>query len=195
MTQPNFLQVQNSLDRAVEFVESHPDLESSGLYGPALGELRAAFLDRTTRNDELYTRWRVLLGEQGCASRDVKLEYDSVLELADEHAYDDAPKRPIVYSDEEQLFPLVRETINWLAAKGDQWEWIAKKITALEELIEEAKRRRKISENARIEFTVDVKRRISVYDSAVALLREYLKDAKRDGSAYDSFAAVTLDIL
>ncbi len=195
MTQPNFLQVQNSLDRAVEFVQAHPDLESSRLYGEGLQDMQAAFTDRTTRNDELYTQWRVLLGHQGGAARDVKLEYDRVLELADEHAYDDAPERPIVYSDEEQLFPLVREVIAWLNAKGDQWEWTGKKATSLGELLEEASRRRKISDDARVQFTVDVKRRIGAYDSAVALLREYLKDAKREGAAYESFAAVKLDVL
>ncbi|MFT6400384.1 MAG: hypothetical protein ACJAYU_005155 [Bradymonadia bacterium] len=195
MTQPNFLQVQNSLDRAVEFVKAHPDLESSRLYGEGIEEMQAVFGACTTRNDVLYTKWRVLLGLQGGAARDVKLEYDRVLELADEHAYDDAPKRPIVYSDEEQLLPLVRETIAWLAAKGEQWEWTAKKIASLEELLEDASRRRKISDDARIEFTADVKRRIGAYDASVALIREYLKDAKREGEAYESFAALKLDIL
>lgn len=195
MTQPNFLQVQNSLNRASEFVKAHPDLESSKLYAAQLEDMRSAFEDRTDQNDRLYTEWRERLGEQGSAARDVKRAYDRVLELADEHAYDDAPTRPIVYTDEDQLFPLVRDTISWLNSKNDEWEWLANSRTTLEEALEETSRRRTIADDARVVFTLDVKRRISVYDASVALLREYLHDAKREGSRYESFSAVALDIL
>jgi hypothetical protein len=195
MTQPNFLQVQNSLTRACAFVVAHPDLESSNLYAEHLEEMCTAFEDRTEANDRLYTTWRERLGEQGVAARDAKRAYDRVLELADEHAYDDAPVRPIVYTDEEQLFPLVRETISWLGTKNDEWEWLSASQAELEQSLEETTRRGTIAEDARVVFTVDVKRRIAVYDASVALLREYLKDAKREGSRYASFSAVTLDIL
>lgn len=195
MTQPNFLQVQNSLDRACAFVNAHPDLESSGLYAGKLEEMRQIFKDHTEQNDRLYTCWRERLGEQGSAARDVKLSYDRVVELADEHGYDDIPSRPIVYSDEEQLFPLVRETISWINAKNDEWGWLATSRTELGEALEEASRCRGIAEDARVEFTVDVKRRIAAYDASVALLREYLRDARRDGSRYESFADVALDVL
>ena len=195
MTQPNFLQVQNSLNRASEFVKAHPDLESSKLYGEQLDEMRIAFEERTGQNDALYTIWRERLGEQGKGARDVKHTYDRVVDLADEHAYDDVPARPIVYTDEEQLFPLVRDTISWIASKNDEWEWLGASRLELEEALEEASRRRTISDDARIVFTVDVKRRIAVYDASVALLREYLHDAKREGSRYESFSAVALDIL
>ena len=195
MTQPNFLQVQNSLNRACAFVKAHPDLDSSGLYAAKLDDMRDMFEKHTEDNDRLYTAWRERLGDQGSAARDVKLAYDRILELADEHGYDDVPARPIVYSDEEQLFPLVRETIAWIESKNDEWDWLAKSQEELEEALEEASRRRTISEDARVEFTVDVKRRIAAYDASVALLREYIKDAKRDGSRYESFEAVALDVL
>lgn len=193
MTQPNFLQVQTSLDRACAFVETHPDLQSSERYGARLSEMRARFAKATRDTDGRYTEWRKAVGNELGEYQLIKQEYDRVLEMADEHGYDDAPQRRIVYSEADQLFALVEETVAWLRGLGDEWAWTGEAAEKLTRLVEESRGRAAAQKALYQQYTVEVKRRVSAYDDAVSLIREYLADARRDGGRFEDYAALRLD--
>lgn len=195
MTQPNFLQVQSSLDRACAFVEAHPDLESSSRYGQSIAAMRERFLAATRATDARYTAWRQALGAELGRYQQIKTEYDRVVELADEHGYDDVPRRRIVYTESDQLFRLVGDSVAWLRKQGDEWPWMAERATHLERLVEESTARARAATALYQQYTVEVKRRVTAYDDAVALMREFLADAKRDGSEFDDFERIRIDVL
>lgn len=195
MTQPNFLQVQTSLDRAVAFVDAHPGLSSSERYGDALRAMRARFFAQTKATDERYTEWRGLRAAENTQYRDVKRLYDEVVELADEHGYDDVPRQRVVYTDEEHLNRLVDATIAWIDSKDGEWDWLGEKRAEFLRRRAEAESRRAAHAEVFHAYTVEVKRRVTAYDDAVALIREYLTDAAREGRQFESFAGLQLDVL
>ncbi len=195
MTQPNFLQVATSLKRAVAFCEARPELQSSQRYGEGVREAREHFEHATRETDATYTRWRQLLGEELKEFRDMRLEYDRVMALADEHGYDDAPRRKIVYTERDHLMTLIGETIAWLKGHEGEWDWIAESIGALESHVAEARRRRKMSQVTYEAYTISVKARVAAYDHSVALVREYLRDANSEARGDEALARVQLDVL
>lgn len=195
MTQPNFLQVATSLKRAVAFCEARPELVSTQRYGEAVREAREHFEHATRETDATYTRWRQLLGEELKEFRDMRLEYDRVMALADEHGYDDAPRRKIVYTERDHLMTLIGETITWLKAHEGEWDWISECIGALESHVAEARRRRKMSQVTYEAYTISVKARVAAYDHSVALVREYLRDANSEARGDQALARVQLDVL
>ncbi|MCB9519564.1 MAG: hypothetical protein H6698_04845 [Myxococcales bacterium] len=195
MTQPNYLQVQTALDGAVRYCAAHPDLSSSGVYADRLAAMRDAFDAATTQTDASYSRWRVVLGEELKALKAVKVEYDRTLELADEHGYDGLPKGQIVYTEPTQLQPIVEATIDWLSARSTEWPWMASRAAVLRSGLTTAATRKRDAEAAYTRYTVDVKGRVVAYDQAVALLREYIHDARRDAGHHHPYDGVVLDVL
>ncbi len=195
MTQPNFLQVQTSLDRSCAFVEAHPGLECSERYGAALADMRDQFARQTGATDRRFTEWRMLIAEETKQYRDIKLCYDEVLELAEEHGYEDAPRQAIVYADEAHLFNLIGITMEWLSGLGDEWAWPAKMKAELTKKLAEAASRKASTQECFQQYTVEVKRRVDAYDGAVSLLREFLKEARVDGGKFDDFSRLALDVL
>lgn len=195
MTQPNFLQVQTSLDRACAFVEAHPDLSSSARYGAALAAMRDRFVESTRSTDASYSRWRNALGEERSRYRDVKHVLDDIAALADEHGYDDAPRARIIYTDTEQLRPLAEQTRQWLGDHSDDWTWVSEQAARLQNVLAESADLAAQATRLYQQYTVAVKRRVTAYDDAVALVREYFVDAKREGERFDDFARVKLDVL
>lgn len=195
MTQPNFLQVQTSLDRSCAFTEAHPGLSCTNLYKERLFDMRARFAAHTAATDRSYTAWRNLVASEATQYRDIKRVYDHVVELADEHGYDDVPRAQIIYTDEQTLFMLVNQTIVWMESKDEEWDWLSTKVAEFRKLIAESKERKSAADDAFQMYTVDVKRRVNAYDDATALLREFLKDATPEAKKFDGFGRLQLDVL
>jgi len=195
MTQPNFLQVSNSIERVCAFVDAHPDVSSSERYGSKLEALRRQWDAATSATDRSYIGWRDRVGAELQAVRSMKLAVDRVVELADEHGYHDVPRRRVVYDDAAQVFALVEDTMSWLESKGADWPWIATMTAEIDTLRQASTARRGEAAQCYRDYCVEVKRRVEAYDAAVALLREYLRDAGRDSARFDDFATLQLDVL
>jgi len=194
MTQPNFLQVANSLRFAVTFCEEHPGYRSSERYHESLRAARDYFAKATLETDHLYTRWRQLLGEELKQFRDARLAYDRAAALADEHAYDAFPRRKIVYTDRELLLTLLRETVAFLDGEGDTWPWLKEQSRILSDHIQEAQRRRKLASVMYDSYVAAVKARVTAYNHAVPLVREYVSDARPELNTADDFSRVEIDV-
>jgi hypothetical protein len=195
MTQPNYLQVQNALDGAVAQCDAHPELSGSRLYRTRLATVRDGFRHATEHTDAEYAAWRVRVGEELKQLRQIKVAYDRVAERADEHGYDDLPKRSIVYTEPTQLFPLVDATLAWLDAHAAEWSWCATSASELRALVAASDTRKRAASDAYTRYTVEVRRRIEAYDAAVSLLREYIFDARREAGSHHPYHGVELDVL
>src|SRR5699024_7870740 len=103
MIQPNFLDLDWRVRRALDLVQEHPDKASSHAYGKSLDDALKRFRATNSSTDTTYTTWRVVRGKQMTAFRDLRLASDRARALADEHAIDGYPSQRIVYTDEEEL--------------------------------------------------------------------------------------------
>jgi hypothetical protein len=193
MTQPNFLQVERALTGSLAFVAANPNRISSVQYGSALSEMHARWLAATEETDLMYSDWRTVRGDRMRQFRRIRVVYDQVLELADEHAYDDAPTRKIVYTEEEDLLALVDDTLAWLDSKGTEWDWVTERAMQLRTLRAEAVELRKTSEAKFQKYSIIVKYRVAAYGDAVSLLREYLRELHADPGSAEG--APELDVL
>lgn len=193
MTQPNFLQVTNALSASVAFARANPDRMSTAHYRELLEQMQARWAAATKETDTVYTEWRVLRGDRMRAFRKLRVAYDRVLELADEHAYDDVPTRQIVYTEEDDLLALIDDTVAWLDGKGDEWEWLAEQASLLRASRASCVELRKDSEAKFRKYSIIVKVRVAAYGDAVSLVREYLREIDSEpGTASD---APVLDVL
>ena len=194
MSQPNFLQVERSLHNAIAFVNKHPSLLSSKFYKDSLTTSSNRFLQMTKETDLDYRNWRQLLGRQLLAFKSIRLAFSDLWALCDEHAYD-IPKRRVLYTEEEEVFKLLDESIAFLEDKKDQWPWIEKMYALLLELKEDAKTRQKQTKRLYQAYTITVKTRVDGYQKAVSLVREYVKDAREDSTHLDGFKDISFDIV
>ena len=126
--------------------------------------------------------------------RDLRLEWDVVAALADEHAYDDFPARKIVYTEYDHLVALVKETIAWLQAKGSEWAWLDDKATRLGQMMVQAEQLEKESGALYDQYTGVVRRRVAAYADAVALLREYIGEVRREVGPGPELTQMSLDV-
>jgi hypothetical protein len=125
--------------------------------------------------------------------RRIRVAYDRVLELADEHAYDDAPTRKIVYTEEDDLLALIADTVAWLESKREEWDWPGEQAALLQTLVAEAVELRKTAEAKFQKYSIIVKYRVAAYGDAVSLLREYLRELHADPGSAEG--APELDVL
>lgn len=193
MTQPNFLQVTNALTASVDYARSNPDRTSSSHYLSALEQMAARWEAATTETDSLYTEWRLLRGDRMREFRKLRLAYDRVLELADEHAYDDVPRRQIVYTEEDTLLELIDDTLAWIDGKGDEWAWCGEHAGTMRGLVDSALSLRADCDGKFRKYSVVVKIRVAAYGDAISLLREYLREV--DSEPGTAAGAPVLDVL
>lgn len=194
MTTPNYLQVETALKRAVAFASDHPELTSTPHYQPLLEEMCVRFEAATAETDKVYSEWRLRRGDRMRAFRDMRLEYDRVVELADEHAYDDVPRRKIVYTEEDSLIGLIDATCEWLLSKGDEWAWTREREAALRAHKAKAESLREDCDARFQNYSIVVKYRVAAYADSVALLREYHREAKRDAGRSSGVEGFSLEI-
>lgn len=194
MTTPNYLQVETALKRATAFASSNPELTSTSHYLGLLEEMQARFAAATAETDSVYAGWRLRRGDRMRAFRDMRLEYDRVVELADEHAYDDVPRKKIVYTEEDSLLELIDATCAWLSSKGDEWAWTADKEASLKAQKATAMNLREDCDARFQNYTVVVKYRVAAYADAVALLREYHREAARDARGSEAVDGFSLEV-
>ncbi|MFT4705456.1 MAG: hypothetical protein ACI81R_003167 [Bradymonadia bacterium] len=195
MTQPNFLQVQNALSACVTFVDANASLTSSPYYLPKIHAMADRFEAATRDTDRVYSEWRVQRGQRMRHYRNMRLTYDKVLALADEHALDTVPNRRIIYTEEAALDALIGETVTWLTSQGEEWAWTAEYATTLTEMQSEAIRAAKESDAMFHRYSVIVKYRVAAYADAVALIREYAAEAKRDSKVGGGAETLVIDVL
>ena len=193
MYQPNYLEIDTKLAAALAFCERHPELRSAE-YGPAVRSVLERFRQVTRETDAHYTEWRVLLGKQLTAFKQARLSYDRGVALADEHGYDDFPRRKIVYTEEEHLLRLLADAMAWLKPREGEWPWIAELHGALQRHVQEAKQIRRQTDHVYQDYTHIIKRRVRAYQDSVAMLREFLRDVRAEGSFVEEAKAFTLDL-
>lgn len=194
MYQPNFLEAETKLQKAVSFCDAHPGLRSSQTYRALLQKTLHAFRFVTRETDELHTRWRLALGDQLRRFKHARLSYDEVVELCDEHGLDDVPRRKIVYTEPDHLKALLSDTIAYLETKESEWDWIPPLILRLKSHLSEAAAQRKATETLYREYTVVVKRRVAAFEDVVAVLKEYLKDSRSEASELEGYGSFQLRI-
>lgn len=195
MTQPNFLSVTRSLDAALSFCSKNPTLRSSTAYNARLTHTQRHFAAMTTETDAAYTRWRQAVGTELTALRQLRLEIARVMELLDEHGYDEAPARRIIYTERADMLRATDELVQFLTRHQSEWEWIPGRIAALRGLVASAEERRRSAEGLLATYQVQVKARVSAYGQALADVREYLHDVRgdvRDSAALRELELVTL---
>lgn len=180
MIQPNFIELDWRVSRALELADARPDARSSSTYRPLLQASLENFRTMTEETDLTYTRWRTLRGEQMKAFRDLRLESDRTYALCDEHGLDGYPSKRIIYTDEEELMAFVEEAVAYLQANTERWKWIAGAITRLESGRKAAAELKREELAAYRRYTERAKDRIGAYDQLFGLFRDYLRDARGD---------------
>lgn len=193
MIQPNFLDLDWRVRRAIDLVEANPDKPSSSAYEERLKTALHQFRATNKDTDQTYTQWRMLRGRQMTAFRDLRLTSDRARALCDEHALDDYPSQRIVYTDEDELIAFVTDAIEYLKQHVDEWKWVGQKITALESGIEGAAQL-KLEEKAAFRlYVARAKERVSTYDRLYSTFRSYLSDARNDMSSDPKYVEIRLE--
>lgn len=193
MNPPNFVQVSTALGAAVVACEQRPATSSSRIYLGRLSTVRDTFADATRQTDANYTEWRRAVGRELLQFRKIRVELDRIAELADEHGYDDVPRRRIVYTERDALLGLVDEVVGFLDAHQTEWDWLVPAAKRLRELVSEAKAAKLESEKLFTVYTIAVKERVAAYTAAVSLLREFARDARSELGSADAFEKARLD--
>lgn len=194
MYQPNFLEVETRLRRAVAFCDAHPELVSSRDYRGRLQAILQHFMDVTQSTDRLYTSWRLKLGEQLLAFKRARQDWDRIVALCDEHAVDGLPRKPIVYTEFAPLIERLRETVAFLDAHPADWDWMTEMSRRLERAIGEAEELKKQAATIYGDYTVQVKRRVAAWEDAVAILKEYLGDSRLEAKRLDGYRDLEMRI-
>lgn len=180
MIQPNFIELDWRVCRALELADARPDARSSVTYRPLLTASLENFRKMTAETDVTYTRWRTLRGEQMKAFRDLRMESDRTYALCDEHGLDGYPSKRIIYTDEEELMAFVQEAVAYLQENTDRWDWVAGAITRLESGRKAAAELKREELASYQRYTERAKDRIGSYDQLFGLFRDYLRDARGD---------------
>jgi hypothetical protein len=193
MNPPNFVQVTDALLAAVAACEQKPSSSSARIYGQRLTQMRDVFGAATRATDLSYSVWRKSVGQELLRFRRIRVELDRVAALADEHGYDDLPRRRIVYTEREALLTLVDEVLAFLDARGTEWDWIVGQGKALRDLVADSAAVRAEADRLYRVYTVSVKERVAAYSAAVALLREFSRDARAELGDSAQFERARLD--
>ncbi|TVR04997.1 MAG: hypothetical protein EA398_00720 [Deltaproteobacteria bacterium] len=194
MYQPNFLEVETRLRRAVVFCSTHHELRSSADYRDRLAAVLDHF-ERTTRaTDALHTSWRLKLGEQLLAYKRARLAWDTAVALCDEHGVEGVPRDKIVYTEGDQLVALIEKTIAFLEERRTEWPWVEEKIRVLRSGITESRAVERDADTIFANYRVEVKRRVAAWEDAVALLKEYLRDSRLEASSLAGYRGLELRI-
>ena len=180
MIQPNFIELDWRVCRALELAEARPDARSSVTYAPLLKASLENFRKMTEETDLTYTRWRSLRGEQMKAFRDLRIESDRTYALCDEHGLDGYPSKRIIYTDEQELMDFTQGAIAYLQANTERWKWVSGAITRLETGRKAAAELKREELAAYRTYTERAKDRIGAYDHLFGLFRDYLRDARGD---------------
>lgn len=193
MIQPNFLDLDWRVRRAIDLIEANPEKPSSRAFGERLQTALSQFRATNKDTDHSYTQWRMLRGRQMTAFRDLRLTSDRARALCDEHALDDYPSQRIVYTDEEELIAFVTDAIDYLKKHVDEWKWVGEKITELESGIAAAEAL-KIEEKAAFRlYVARAKERVNTYDRLYSTFRSYLRDARNDMASNPDYTEIRLE--
>ena len=192
MIQPNFLELESKVRRALEMIDRNPGLRSSVSYGERLRSGLALFRQKNVETDLLYTSWRTLRGQQMKAFRDLRIELDRTRELCDEHAVDGFPTRRIVYTDEQELLEMAGDATAAIRGDIDTWPWIRATIDTIDSRIARAAELKRQEKTLYAEYTVRVKERVTAYDLLLAAFRQYLGDARTDASSLADLDSIQL---
>jgi hypothetical protein len=193
MTQPNFLQVANSLQNAITFCGANPGYRAASSYAAQLSAMASTFEEATRQTDARYTRWRQRVGEELLRLREIRMELQRIAELADEHGYT-LPTRRILYTERDDLLRVVNETTQALTPHSSDWEWIPARLSALKQLVELHDRKLREAGLLYTEYTVAIKQRVSAYEVAVRLIEEFCRDARSDVRQASELDAVSLEV-
>jgi len=192
MIQPNFLDLDWRVRRAIELVQNHPNTASSLAYGVKLQGALERFRATNTDTDATYTAWRMKRGKQMTAFRDLRLESDRTRALADEHAVDGYPTQRIVYTDEDELIAFVQSAIAFLKPRVDEWKWVQDQINKLDTGIANAATLKREEQAAFRLYTARAKERVAAYENLYALFKNYLRDAKNDHASDPQYQEIRL---
>lgn len=192
MIQPNFLDLDWRVRRAIELVQNHPDKASSLAYGVKLSRALDRFRATNTDTDATYTQWRMVRGKQMTAFRDLRLDSDRTRALSDEHAVDGYPTQRIVYTDEEELIAFVQNAIAFLKPHVGEWKWVQDQINTLDTGIVNAAALKREEQAAFRLYTARARERVAAYDDLYALFRSYLRDARNDLASHPKYQEITL---
>lgn len=180
MIQPNFLDLDWRVRRAIELVQNHPDNASSVAYGVKLQHALERFRATNASTDATYTAWRQMRGKQMTAFRDLRLHSDRTRALCDEHAIDGYPSQRIVYTDEDELIAFVQDAIAFLTPHIGEWKWVQEQINTLDGGISNAANLKREEQAAYRLYCARARERVAAYEDLYALFRSYLRDARND---------------
>lgn len=192
MIQPNFLELDWRVRRAIELTQTRPDTLSSRSYAAKLQASLDNFRTMTDETDHTYTAWRMVRGEQMKAFRDLRLESDRVRALGDEHGLDDYPSQRIVYTDEAELLEFIGRAVAYLQVHVDEWDWISGAISRLEAGVSAAADLKRKEQAAYKRYTERAKDRAGSYDSLFGMLKDYIRDARSDVSSDPIYQEIRL---
>jgi hypothetical protein len=192
MTQPNFLSVTRSLKAAIAFCETHPQLQSSRTYAELLQDRAGRFSRSTLSTDGSYTAWREAVGAELKQLRLLRVELARVMELLDEHGFDDLPDRRVLYTERNDLFLLADETLAILRTNASEWSWMSERMSAIAGLKTACDEKASAADVLLNRYRAGVTARVDAYEMAVKMVTEYLRDAHADATDRDGLKAVTL---
>lgn len=192
MIQPNFLEIDWRVRRAIELTEARPEALSSRTYQPKLNASLQHFRTMTDDTDQTYNQWRVIRGEQMKAFRDLRIESDRTRALCDEHALDEYPSKRIVYTDEKELLEFVEDAVVYLKANQAEWDWIAGAISRLEGGMSQAAALKTKEKAAYRTYCQRAKERVAAYDHLFGLFRDYIRDARNDVASEELYQEIRL---
>lgn len=193
MNPPNFVQVTDALMASVAACEQKASTSSARIYGGRLAQMADTFAEATRSTDLSYSIWRKAVGQELLHFRRIRVELDRVAALADEYGYDDLPRRRIVYTEREALLALVEEVLSFLDSRGTEWDWVVGQGKRLRELVAESAAARGEADRLYRVYTVSVKERVAAYGAAVALLKEFARDARSELGDSEQFERSRLD--
>lgn len=192
MIQPNFLDLDWRVRRALELVQNHPNKASSQAYGGKLDGALKRFRSTNTSTDATYTEWRMVRGRQMTAFRDLRLQSDRARALCDEHAVDGYPSQRIVYTEEDELIAFVEGAIDFLQEHVDEWKWVSEQITKLQSGIDAAAALKREEKEAFRLYSARARERVGAYEDLYALFRSYLRDARNDFGSNPAYEEIRL---
>lgn len=192
MIQPNFLELDWRVRRAVELTQAHADSKSSRTYASSLSASLDTFRTTTTDTDATYAAWRVIRGEQMKAFRDLRLASDAIRARCDEHGLDGYPTQRIVYTEESELLSFIDKAIAYLRTVQGEWPWVATSIAELQGLVADGEKLKREEAVRYKRYTERAKDRIAAYDDLFALFREYIRDAKSDVADHEIYKEIRL---
>lgn len=192
MTEPNFLEIEWKLRRAIGIAESAPATRSSGDYLQILRETVAHFTRITRETDETYIAWRMKRGERMRTFRDLRRMTDRARLLAEEHGLEGFPSDRVVYTDEVVMQAFVEKCAAFLDGHDDEWDWISEKVTDLRREIGVATEQKAAAAELFAVYRVRVKERVAAFDRAKAVLNDYLHDGRLDVSSHEDWEKIQL---